>query len=108
MERLKYDIVRPPSSIPYPKVRRDQPLIMSQLGIVLIVLAVGLGLTFPVFLCELIKGRGKKTLNESEERKHLTLGVIEHLTLADIEHLTLAEIEHLTLHHYGRTLEEYL
>ena len=92
MERLKNDIARPPFLIPYPKVRRDQPLIMSQLGIVLIVLAVGLGVTISVFLFELIKGRGKKTLNESEERKDLTL----------------AEIEHLTWHLYGRGLEEYL
>ena len=92
LERLNYVVAKPPLDIPLPKVRRDQPLIMSQLGIVFIVLAVGLGLTIPVFLCELIKGRGQKTLNESEDRKHLTL----------------AEIEHLTLHLYGRNLEEYL
>ena len=92
LERLKYDIVRPPFHKPYPKARRDQPLIMSQLGIVMIVLAVGLGLSLLVFLGELMRGRGKKTLNEKEESNHMTL----------------AEIEHLTLHLYGRNLEEYL
>ena len=92
LERLKYDVVKPHIFIPYPKVRRDQPLTMSQLGIVIIVLASGLGMSIPVFICELIKGSRKKSLKESEERKHLTL----------------AEIEHLTLHHHGRTLKEYL
>ena len=53
---------------------------MYQLGIVMIVLAVGLGLSFPVFLVELMKGRGKKTVNELEERKHLTLTKVENLT----------------------------
>ena len=92
LERLKYDIVRPPFHKPYPKARRDRPLIISQLGIVMIVLAVGLGLSLLVFLGELMIGRGKKTLNKEEESKHMTL----------------AEIEHLTLHLYGRGLEEYL
>ena len=65
---------------------------MAQLGIVMIVLAAGLGLSIPMFLCELLKGRGKETLNEGEERKQMTL----------------MEIENLTLQYYGRTLEEYL
>ena len=80
LERLKYDIVRPPFHKPYPKARRDQPLIMSQLGIVMIVLAVGLGLSRLVFHGELMKGRGKITCNELEERKHLTLTKVEQLT----------------------------
>ena len=92
LDRLKYVVVRPPLLKPYPKIRRDKPLIMSQLGIVMMVLAAGLVMSIPLFLIELIKGRGKKTLSETEERKHLTL----------------AEIEHLTLQLYGRTLEEYL
>ena len=92
LERLKYDIVRPPVRTPYPKVRHDQPLIMSQLGIVMIVLAVGLGLSIPVFLREFMIGRKKKSLDEVIESKQMTL----------------MEIEHLTLHLYGRGLEEYL
>ena len=80
LEKLKDKIVRAPFSIPLPKVRRDQPLIMAQLGIVIIVLSVGLGFSFPVFLAELMKGRGKITCNELEERKHLTLTKVEQLT----------------------------
>ena len=64
LERLKNDVVRPPFTVPYPQVRHDQPLIMSQLGMIIIVLAAGLGLSIPVFLGELMKGRGKKTLTE--------------------------------------------
>ena len=94
LERLKYDVVKPPLDIPLPKVRQDQPLIMSQLGIVIIVLAVGLGLSIPVFLCELMKGRGRrnKAVNKTEERSHMTL----------------IEVEQLTMQLYGRGLEEYL
>ena len=92
LERLKYNTVRPPFRTPYPKVRRDQPLTISQLGIVMIVLAAGLGLSLPVFICELAKGRRKKSLNELEE----------------VKHLTLMEVEYLTLHQYGRSLEECL
>ena len=78
--------------MPYPKVRRNQPLIMSQLGIVMIVLAAGLVVSFPVFLLELMKGRGKKTSNKLEERKHMSL----------------MEVENLTWQLYGRSLAEYL
>ena len=81
LEKLKDDIIRAPFSIPLPNVRHDQPLIMSQLGIVMIMLAAGLGLSFPVFLCELMRGRGKKTFNEVEERKNLTLTKVEHITV---------------------------
>ena len=62
LEKLKYDIQRPPLPISDPKVRRDQPLVMSQLGIVKIVLASGLLLSLPAFLCEVTKGRSNKTL----------------------------------------------
>ena len=81
LERLKYDITRPPHAKPYPKFWRDKPLIISQLGIVMIILAAGLGLSFPVFLCELMRGRGKKMFNEVEDRKNLTLTKDEHLTV---------------------------
>ena len=92
LERLQYDIVRPLFPTPLPKVRIDEPLIMSQLGIVMIVLAAGLGLSIPAFLCELKKAKGKKPLNDREEKKNMTL----------------MEVEHLTLHQYQRSLQEYL
>ena len=98
LEKLKYDIMRPPVPIPDPKVRHDQPLIMSQLGILVIVLAVGLVLSLPVFLCELMKGRGKKTSDP----------LLRDLTLPPKRPLTLTEVIYFTLHYYGRSLEEQL
>ena len=81
LDKLRDDIINAPFSIPLPKVRYDQPLIISQLGIVMIVLAIGLGLSFHVFLGELMRGRGKKKINEVEERKNLSLTKVEHLTV---------------------------
>ena len=98
MDKNLYDIIRPEFPIPDPKVRHDQPLILSQLGIVMIVLAVGLVLAIPVFLCELKKGMDKNTsdqLNDFREPK-------------DRRHAPLNEVANLTLHHYGRSLEESL
>ena len=99
LEKLKYDIKRPALPILDPKVRRDQPIILSQLGIVMIVLASGFILSLPVFLCELIKGRSNKTLIQQSRGLDLP---------PDREHITLNEVARLTLHHYGRSLEEYL
>lgn len=104
LDKLKYEIMRPPFSDLDPKVRRDQPLIMSQLGIVMIVLAVGLVLPIPVFLCELMKGKSKKTylINYQDyQSRDLALPI-------DRENITLTEVAHLTLYYYGRSLEEYL
>ena len=98
LDKILYDVIRPMTPIPDPQVRRDQPLILSQLGIVMIVLAVGLVLSIPVFLCELKKGRVRsnsnqlKDFNEPNERQHLMLN----------------EVASLTLHYYGKILEESL
>ena len=99
LEKLKYDVIRPPFPIPDPKVRRNQPLIISQLGIVMIILAVGHILSLPVFFCEILKGRGKKL-------KDRQLG--DSTMPAEGENIQLAKVEHLTWLYYGRGLEEYL
>lgn len=78
-------------------MRRDQPLIMSQLGIVMIVLAVGLVLSIPAFLCELLKGSAKKPTDQQ------SLAI-----LPAYRSLTLTEVKHFTLRYYGRSLEEQL
>ena len=78
-------------------MRRDQPLIMSQLGIIMIVLAVGLVLSIPAFLCELLKGSAKKPTDQQ------LLAF-----LPAYRRLTLTEVKHFTLRYYGRSLEEQL
>ena len=99
LDKLKYDIIIPPFPILDPKVRRDQPLVMYQLGIIMIVLAVGLILSLLVFFCELMKSRGKKNLDEVRN-------VREPLEREDPR--SLIEVANLTLQIYGRELVEYL
>ena len=92
LDKILYDVIRPMTPIPDPQVRRDQPLILSQLGIVMIVLAVGLVLSIPVFLCELKKGRVRSNSNQ----------------LKDFNEPNERQLASLTLHYYGKTLEESL
>ena len=55
LEKLKYDAVNPPYLIPDPIVRVDEPLILKQLGIIMMFLAAGLFIGTIVFLVELFK-----------------------------------------------------
>ena len=52
LEKIKYDVMNPPIPIPDPKVRYNQPLILRQLGIIMITLIVGLFIATIVFLVE--------------------------------------------------------
>ena len=72
LERLNNVILRPPELIPEPKVRRNQPLILRQLGIIMIVLVAGLKLGTIIFLVEvLIKTRARRVpkANDGNEKK---------------------------------------
>ena len=60
LERVKYDVMKPVSPSPDPIVRHHQPLILRQLGIIMIILVVGLFIATLVFLVEL---RRKHKLN---------------------------------------------
>ena len=59
LNKLKYDVMNPPMPIPPPKVRHGQPLILGQLGITMIIIAVGLFIAILVFLGELWLNRKK-------------------------------------------------
>ena len=100
LERLKLDIIRPSNIKPYPRVWRDEPLSISQLGIVFIILTVGHFLTLMVFFCELLRRRSKKTLDQKcrDSSNKPREG----------EDMQLHEIARLTMLYYGRSLEEYL
>ena len=54
LSKLKDDVLNPAIEIPLQKVRKDLPLILSQLGIVFIIHAIGLTFGVLVFLRELI------------------------------------------------------
>ena len=53
LDKVKYDIMNPPIQIPDPTVRHNQPLILRQLGIIMIILVVGLAIGAIVFFVEL-------------------------------------------------------
>ena len=55
LDKVKYDVMNPPIAILDPTVRRKQPLILRQLGIVIIILVVGLAIGTLVFFIELCK-----------------------------------------------------
>ena len=73
LERVKYDIFRPGIQIPDPRVRRDQPLILKQLGIIMIVLVVGLFMATIVFLVELPR---KQKLHKVTEVKDASEDIV--------------------------------
>ena len=60
LERVKYDVMNPVIPSPVPIVRHNQPLILRQLGIILIIFVVGQFIATLVFLVELLK---KQKLN---------------------------------------------
>ena len=59
LSKLKDDVINPPMPIPLPKVRQNQPLILRQLGITMIILAAGLFISILMFLKELWTSRKK-------------------------------------------------
>ena len=55
LDKLKFDVLNPPIHFPNPVVRHNQPLILRQLGIIMIILVVGLLIATIVFFVELVK-----------------------------------------------------
>ena len=53
LDKVKYDVMNPPIPIPDPTVRQNEPLILRQLGIIMIVLVVGLAVGTVMFFVEL-------------------------------------------------------
>ena len=67
LERIKIGVVRPPQVILDPKVRRDQPLYLRQLAIIMIVQVIGLILGTIVFLMEVLKMPKEKSVSKAED-----------------------------------------
>ena len=64
LERVNYEVMNPVIPSPDPIVRHNQPLILRQLGIIMIILVVGLFISTLVFLVELCR---KHKLNNGEK-----------------------------------------
>ena len=70
LNKLKDDAMNPPMVIPLPKVRYNQPLILRQLGITMIILGVGLLFSVLTFFKEIWTARKKVVVIERYEFYH--------------------------------------
>ena len=68
LDKVKYDVMNPPIAISDPTVRHNQPLILRQLGIVMIILVMGLAIGTLVFLVELCKRPKPRNAQKSAEK----------------------------------------
>ena len=67
IDKVKYDVMNPPIPIPDPTMRQKQPLILRQLGIIMIILVVGLAIGTIVFFVELcIRSKPQKTSESTD------------------------------------------
>ena len=98
LKKFQLDTLRPLRSIPEQRVRADEPLTMSQLGIVMIVLTGGLVLSLSVFCCEVMLGKRKKLFNQQPEVSFLS---------GQVKHSTRGEVINHSLDNYGRGLDDY-
>ena len=55
LDKIQYDVFKPGIQNPQPRVRHNKPLILQQLGIIMIILLVGLFIATLAFLVELLK-----------------------------------------------------
>ena len=67
LERIKIGVMRPPQVILDPKVRRDQPLDLRQLGIIMIVQIIGLLIGTVIFLIEVVKKAKEKSVSKADD-----------------------------------------
>ena len=75
LDRVTYEIMTPAIPIPLPKLRHNQPLILSQLSMIMIILVVGLVIGTLAFVVELLK--------KPEERIGRQIRVGEEIELHD-------------------------
>ena len=71
LNKVKYDFMNPPIPIPDPTVRRNQPLILQQLGIIMIILVVGLAIGTIAFFVELCVRSESRKSPESKDGNEL-------------------------------------
>ena len=67
IERIKIGVMRPPQVILDDKVRRDEPLNLKQLGIIMIVQVIGLVIGTVIFLIEVVKKAKEKRVPKADD-----------------------------------------
>ena len=83
LERINNGIYRPPEIIPDPKVRRNQPLILRQLGIIMIVQIIGLLIGTVIFLIEVVKKEKAKSVSKADDGMKMEIPFNYRPALAD-------------------------
>ena len=73
LERIKIGVMRPPQVILDPKVRRDQPLDLRQLGIIMIVQIIGLLIGTVIFLIEVVKKEKANSVSKADDGKKMEI-----------------------------------
>ena len=71
LDKVKYDVLKPPIPDPNPTVK-PKPLILRQLGIIMIILVVGLFVATIVFFVELVERPKLKNASEAEDGFEMT------------------------------------
>ena len=62
LAKLKYDVMNPPFAIPYPKMRVNQPISLSQLTTAFIAQAIGLSAALLAFFGEICVAKQREQL----------------------------------------------
>ena len=83
LERIKIGVMRPPQVILDPKVRRDQPLDLRQLGIIMIVQIIGLLIGTVIFLIEVVKKEKAKSVSKADDGMKMEIPFNYRPALAD-------------------------
>ena len=60
LNKLRNDVLHPPITIPYPKVRHNEPLNNWQLGIIMIIYLVGMLISILAFAGEILNAKETK------------------------------------------------
>ena len=72
LTKLKNDAINLPKAIPLPRVRHNQPHILRQLGVTVIILAIGLFIAILAFLGEFWSNRKKTDVTDHFEMSEQT------------------------------------
>ena len=68
LDKIQYDVFKPGIQNPQPRVRHNKPLILQQLGIIMIILLLGLFIATLVFLVELSRKQKLNNVNKVEDQ----------------------------------------
>ena len=77
LNKLRYDVLNPPIPIPDPTMRHNQPLIIYQLGIIMIIFLIGIMISIFALITELLKFRKMKRVGQRKSSLGLQVEVLE-------------------------------